>query len=67
MLEEMTWLERLWLGMNVTFTDEQVAAIENALPDCEIDWINNPTEGTWRKHPHYFVIYDMFRSPDYVP
>ena len=66
-LEEMTWLERLWLGMNVTFTDEQMEAIETALPNCEIDWINNPTEGTWRKHPHYFVIYDMFRSPDYVP
>ena len=66
-LEKMTWLERLWLGMNVTISDEQKAAIEAALPSCEIDWDNNPTEGTWRKHPHYFVIYDMFRSPDYVP
>lgn len=66
-LEEMPWLERLWLGMNVTISDEQKAAIEAALPACEIDWDNNPTEGTWRKHPHYFVIYDMFRTPDYVP
>ena len=53
--------------MNIEVTRAQQAEFAQALPDCEIVWRSMPTDGTWRKHPHYFVIYDMFRSPDYVP
>lgn len=65
----MTWLERFWYGMNKgdRVPKEQRDALEAALPDCEIDWINNPTEGTWRQHPHYFALYDFFRTQEYVP
>lgn len=68
-LYEMTWLERLWLGTGwmKNISEEQKAQLEQALPDCEIDWINNPTAGTWREHPRYFTIYEMFHGTEYIP
>lgn len=68
-LFEMTWLERLWLGTGwmKNISEEQRAQLEQALPDCEIDWINNPTAGTWREHPRYFTIYEMFHGTQYIP
>ena len=73
-LYEMHWLKRLWLyraknrNGNNPVTDEEMAALRAALPDCEIDAHSMPTAGTWRKHPHFDVIHAMFRSPDgYAP
>lgn len=65
----MTWLKRFWYGMNRgdRVPEEQRTTLEAALPDCEIDWINNPTAGTWREHPYYFTLYDYFRTQEYVP
>lgn len=64
---EMTWLERLWVGQEFRTPPEQLDQLYAALPDCEIDWINNPTEGTWRKHPHYDTIYKVFNTGVYEP
>lgn len=68
-LYKMPWLERLWLGMNKMdkIPAEERAALQLALPNCEIDWIHKPTAGTWREHPHYDTIYSMFRSRIYTP
>jgi len=64
---EMTWLERLWVGQEFRTPEEQLDQLYAALPNCEIDWVNNPTEGTWRKHPHYDTIYKVFNTGVYEP
>ena len=65
----LTGLERLWIGgprmKNVP--EEQIDALHAALPACEIDWESDPTGGTWRVHPHYDVIYEMFHKMEYIP
>ena len=66
-LKQMKSLQRLWLGMGMEISQEERASLAAALPDCEMDFDNNPTEGTWRKHPHYFALYDFFRTREYVP
>ena len=66
-LKQMKQLQRLWYGMNLDVPEEEQEAIAAALPDCEIDFENNPTAGTWREHPHYFALYDFFRTQEYVP
>ncbi|MBR5288929.1 MAG: leucine-rich repeat domain-containing protein [Clostridia bacterium] len=66
-LFEMTWLERLWVGQEFRTPPEQLEQLYAALPDCEIDWTNNPTEGTWRKHLHYDTIYKVFNTGVYEP
>ena len=66
-LKQMKNLRRLWLGMNLEIPREEREALAAALPDCEIDFDSNPTAGTWRKHPHYFALYDFFRTQEYVP
>ena len=73
-LYEMPWLKRLWLfratdrnSLDLIPQAERDALTEH-LPDTEIDFKSMPTAGTWRTHPHYFVLYDMFRSPEgYTP
>lgn len=68
-LFEMTWLERLWLGTGwmKNVPEEQKKMLSEALPNCEIDWKNSPTDGTWREHPRYFTIYEMFHGTEYIP
>ena len=63
----MTWLKRLWLGRYMKFTEESKKAILAALPDTEFFFEYGPTAGTWRQHPHYFALYDFFRTQVYVP
>ncbi|MBQ2948084.1 MAG: leucine-rich repeat domain-containing protein [Clostridia bacterium] len=67
-LFEMTWLERLWIGKRMDKVPvEQIETLHALLPNCEIDWESMPTAGTWREHPHYDTIYNMFRTQKYVP
>lgn len=67
-LIEMTWLERLWVGQRMEdVPQEQIDRLYEALPDCEIDWDSMPTAGTWREHPHYDTIYEMFHTQVYKP
>lgn len=67
-LFEMTWLERLWIGKRMDKVPaEQIKMLHEVLPNCEIDWESMPTAGTWREHPHYDTIYNMFRTQEYVP
>ena len=66
-LYKMTWLRRLWLGDFMQYPEEQKAEIMAALPDTEFFWGWGPTAGTWREHPHYFALYDFFRTRVFVP
>ena len=73
-LKEMTWLKRLWLynskkrNATAPIPDEVIAALEENLPNTQINYKSMPTAGGWREHPHFDVIHAMFRSPDgYAP
>ena len=55
----LTGLERLWIGGN-PLTAEQKAALQAALPDCEIDYGSEPTGDGWRKHPRYEQLREEF-------
>jgi hypothetical protein len=66
-LMEMYWLERLWLGKFMNYPKEQKKEILNSLTDTEFFWDWGPTAGTWREHPHYFELYDFFRTTIYKP
>lgn len=55
----LTGLERLWIGGN-RLTAEQKAALQAALPDCEIDYGSEPTGDGWRKHPRYEQLREEF-------
>lgn len=65
-LYDLPSLERFW-AYNIRCSDEQRAEMEAAHPDCEFDWINNPTEGTWRTHPRYDTIFQIFHENRYIP
>ncbi len=65
-LYELPNLERFWCGHTLV-PKEQRNAMEAAHPGCEFDWLNMPTDGTWRKHPHYDTIYQMFHDGVYMP
>jgi len=66
-VNEIKSLERLWISMNGRVTKEDVDAIRQNLPDCEVDDYSHPTGGTWREHPHYDVIVEMFATGCYIP
>lgn len=60
-------LERFWCGQNRGITEEQRAAMEAAHPECEFNWVDHPTGGTWRRHPRYAVLHHMFLTRVYEP
>ena len=66
-LYALTQIERLWGFKNKKLTNADMQALEDVNPDCEYDWVNNPTAGTWREHPRYFVIKEMFATGVYRP
>lgn len=65
-LYDLPNLERFWCGYTAV-SDEGRAAMEAAHPDCEFDWKSMPSEGNWRKHPHYDTIYKIFHDFVYYP
>lgn len=65
-LYDLPNLERFWCGYTAV-PQEQRDAMEAAHPNCEFDWVNQPTEGTWRKHSHYDTIYKIFHDFVYYP
>ena len=83
LLAQMPSLRRLW-AFNYAWSSLNENRVEwslrsmiaAALPNCETDWKNSGTGGTWRtvdgtekgkKVPHYEIIYQMFRIGEYIP
>ena len=63
-------LKRLWIyncNMDGEPPAETVRQLQEALPDCHIDYTHTSTGGGWRSHPHYDVIFRMFRKHRYEP
>ncbi len=60
-LMQMPWLERLWYCGNA-LTPEQVEALRENMPQCEmyLEPHGESTGGTWREHPRYFEMRDVF-------
>ncbi len=71
-LKQLTSLKRLWIysytRRNMDPVDEAtMAELQAALPGCYIDGSSTSTAGGWREHPHYDVLYRMFRTGVYEP
>lgn len=68
-LLEMPQLRRLWIPVN----DKNADLLREALPDTKVVNHGQPTGNGWRRfedeteHPHYSVIYRMFREDQYIP
>ena len=58
---QMPWLQRLWYCGN-GLTDEQIEQLQANMPACEMymEKHGEATGGTWREHPHYFEMRDVF-------
>lgn len=69
-LYEMTQLERVWIGCLTPISPEQVAELQNRIPDCQINTTAlDPTDGGWRYEvtefgfvpvPRYELLRDQF-------
>lgn len=64
-------LRRLWMANSwtdyMTVPDEEVARLQEALPNCTVNAVSSPTEGGWREHPRYFTLNEMFNKSEYMP
>lgn len=65
-LYDLPALERFWCGRGKV-PQEQLEIMAQKHPDCHCDFESLPTRGGWREHPHYDVIYEMFRGTNYLP
>ena len=80
---QLTSLKRLWAfnyawgSLQENHVPSEIRSlVRSALPDCEINWVQMGTGGTWRtvdgsengkKTPHYAVINEMFTTGVYIP
>ena len=64
-------LRRLWMANSwtdyMTVPDEEVARLQEALPNCTVNAVSSPTGGGWREHPRYFTLNEMFNKSEYMP
>lgn len=72
-LHGLTNVQRLWLYNSNNYSDndpvprDAVNALKEALPDAYVDAKSYSTNGGWREHPRYDVIYQMFKTGVYIP
>ena len=67
-LYEMKQLKRLWISRRKpAWTEEEMQALREALPDCEINFtaVSCTGEG-WRKHPRFTAVKNSFRSQCFI-
>ncbi len=61
-------LQRLWISNNKHLPQEQIDALQAALPNLVIETkTKKSTEAGWREHPRYFTMRESFESYQYVP
>lgn len=66
-------LGRLWIYNSNNYSDDKpvpkdvVAGLKEALPSTYIDSTHYSTMGGWREHPHYDIIYEVFKTGVYMP
>ncbi len=61
-LLEMTWLERLWVGRDNKVPQEDLEALQAALPNTQVNITQrgNPTGDGWRYHERYDLLREQF-------
>ena len=66
-------LERLWIYNSNNYSGDDpvpkatVAALQESMPNCHIDSTHYSTNGGWRNHARYDIIYEMFKTSTYIP
>lgn len=61
-------LQRLWISNNRHLPQEQIDALQVALPNLVIETkTKKSTEAGWREHPRYFTMRESFETSYYVP
>lgn len=61
-------LERLWISRNYHLPQEQIDALQAALPNLVIETETvKSTEAGWREHPRYFIMKESFDTRTYIP
>ena len=67
-LYSCTSLQRLHISYNPNLTDEEVAKLQEKLPDCVIETESYESTGAgWREHDRYFVLIKSFEDNTYYP
>ena len=72
-LKDIRSLQRAWVcrsdkyNLHPEENARVIAELRQAYPKAEIDDVSEGTDGTWRKHPHYFTIQRMFETGVYEP
>lgn len=70
-LQRMTGLQRLWMrecgDTQTVVTKQALSRLAEALPQTQMDAASLGTDGGWRSHPHYDVLFQMFKGTTYIP
>lgn len=72
-LENLTQLERLWVYNSNNYMENDpisrnvVNSLKEHLPNTYLDSKSYSTNGGWREHERYDIIYKMFREGEYIP
>lgn len=71
-LYSLNTLERLWLYQSNGYSKGQMdkstlKEIRARLPGCKANGVSGGTNGGWREHPRYPVIFDIFKTSVYKP
>lgn len=67
-LHSCTNLQRLWISRNYHLPQEQIDALQAALPNLVIETETvKSTEAGWREHPRYFIMKESFDTRTYIP
>ena len=60
----LTKLERLWIGWKTPIPAEQVERFKELVPGCEVNTVDNPTEGGWRNGERYELLCEQMGYND---
>lgn len=67
-LHSCTSLQRVFISLNRHLPQEQIDALQRALPNCRINYtVDHPTGDYWRVGSHYETMIEAFTSRTYIP
>ena len=69
-LQRMPGLRRLWLrdcAEKSAVTGQELERLADALEQTEINAVSLGADGGWRDHPHYDVVFEMFKGTTHIP
>ena len=66
-LYDLPNLERVWWGPMDKVPGDQKKIMRQKHPGCKFVMVYDPTDGGWRRHPHFNELHAFFRTGVYVP